>query len=321
MGRTKYTREVLIELFKENGLTWVDGKSKYKSVNETIYCLDKEGYECLVRISDLKRNHGTRPFYNSNPYTISNIKLWISKNRDDIEIVDGQKYVLAKTKMEFKCLKCGEIFKSDWDSISHGKGCSYCNGNSVSKNNCFATNAPDKIKFFKDKELPYKIRYKTGAYAIFKCPECGFEKEMRISDFRRRGFSCNNCNPDYGVTRNNEIYSVLQAERNKDLWINKKTYLYVVKMFKENESFYKIGIGYNGAGKRFSDRVNTSYYFDILFEHEMTLYDGIIVEHELHNYFNEFSYIPKIKFKGYTECFSKINLDFIKDFINKYQKE
>ena len=63
------------------------------------------------------------------------------------------------------------------------------------------------------------------------------------------------------------------------------------------------------------------YDYEIISEYDFTLYDGIKIEHILHDYFHTHKYIPNIKFKGYTECFSFIDLDEIKMIIDDYKKE
>lgn len=317
----KYTDEVLKELFKQYNIVWEDGKSNYLGYTTQMYCKDTEGYECMVRVSDLQRGHGVRRFYESNPYTMNNIGLWLTKNSSNIELVEGQEYVSAKAKMKFKCLDCGEIFESTWDRIHSKSGCNYCRGRSVNDTTSFATAFPELLIYLKDKNIANTFKKGSRRKLDLVCPKCGFEKTMPSTDLKRRGFSCNNCNPDYGITRGNEMYCPTQASRKKKEWKNKITFVYVVRMFKGEESFYKIGIGHKGANKRFSDRVNTTYEFDILYEYKTNLYDGIMIENELHKFHEEHSYTPNVHFKGYTECFSFVDLQFVKDFINDYNEE
>jgi Zn finger protein HypA/HybF involved in hydrogenase expression len=315
----KLTEEYVKSLFLEHGIYWCE-ESEYVGISNPVIALNSEGYIVMVRVSDLRRNYGVRPFYKSNPYTIDNIKLWCEKNTEDIRLVDGQKYTDAKTKLEFECLKCGSIYEATWDDVHSKRGCPYCRGMRVNHTNSIFNLRPDLVKYFKDIKDSKNRTIGSSNIVNLVCPSCSYEKTMSPSDLVNRGFSCNNCNPDYRVTRSNEVYSSIQADRNKVKWKNKTTYLYVISMFKNDEYFYKIGIGHKGANKRFSDRVNVAYDFEILYEEKMSLYDGIKVEHILHDSFEEYSYLPKIKFKGYTECFSEIDLDKIKMIINDYKE-
>ena len=48
-------------------------------------------------------------------------------------------------------------------------------------------------------------------------------------------------------------------------------------------------------------------------------YNFIYLEKELHKLNENYSYMPKIYFEGYTECFSDLNFDEIEEIINKYK--
>lgn len=63
----------------------------------------------------------------SRPFTME-----ILKNRlKELELPYGcasEEYVNARTKLDFRCLKCGEIFKATPDNILRGHGCPFCAG-------------------------------------------------------------------------------------------------------------------------------------------------------------------------------------------------
>lgn len=314
------TEEYVRQLFEESGIYWCD-ESKYVDSRTPVVALSSDGYKVLARIADLRRNYGVRAFYKSNPYTINNIKMWCEKNTSDITLVEGQLYVDAKGFLKFNCLKCGSVFEATWDDIHSNRGCAYCKGKRVNETNSIYSLRPDLVKFFKNKDDSKNRTCGSDKKIIVRCPLCEFEKLMSPSDLTKRGFSCNKCNPDFGITRTNEVYSVIQANRNKAKWSDKFTKLYIVKMFDEFEYFYKIGIGVKGAKKRFADKCDIKYDYEIICEYDFTLYDGIKIEHILHDYFHIYKYKPNIKFKGYTECFSEINLDKIKLIIDEYKTE
>lgn len=82
---------------------------------------------------------------------------------------------------------------------------------------------------------------------------------------------------------------------------------YILKLFNENEEFYKIGITSNPITTRFHS-TKMPYSYEILQEIKGTAEE--IWELELKNKreLKEFSYKPKIKFSGQTECFINVNL-------------
>jgi hypothetical protein len=56
-----------------------------------------------------------------------------------------------------------------------------------------ATTFPKSLEYVKDINDAYKYTFKSTKRIMFKCPNCGYEKEMKICDFSTDGFSCNKC--------------------------------------------------------------------------------------------------------------------------------
>ena len=82
--------------------------------------------------------------------------------------------------------------------------------------------------------------------------------------------------------------------------------LYKLECFNENERFIKIGITTRTVEERY--RYNIIPYDYIILE-EIVDSSGAIydLEKSLHSKYKKQKYIPKIKFAGYTECFSSLN--------------
>lgn len=83
---------------------------------------------------------------------------------------------------------------------------------------------------------------------------------------------------------------------------------YIIRLFNEEESFYKVGITSNTLSVRFhSTRI--PYKYEIIKEIKSLNCDEIW-ELELKNkrLLKEFIYKPKLYFSGHTECFSDVNL-------------
>jgi hypothetical protein len=100
------------------------------------------------------------------------------------------------------------------------------------------------------------------------------------------------------------IYNKTLIERNKIDYLSKRCVLYKIRLFNDNESFYKVGITTINYTYRLK---NIPYHYDILEIISTNLYDAYIIEQEIHNQLKEYKYKPQIKFGGYTECFTKIN--------------
>lgn len=99
------------------------------------------------------------------------------------------------------------------------------------------------------------------------------------------------------------IYNHKNITKNKLESINKKCILYKIKLYNENECFYKIGITTTPTNNRFNQ---IPYKVQIIELINTNLYDGYYQEQLLHKKLSEFKYTPKINFGGKHECFTKI---------------
>jgi hypothetical protein len=97
-----------------------------------------------------------------------------------------------------------------------------------------------------------------------------------------------------------KIKSIL--EKNKEKFKNEECFVYKIKLFNENETFYKIGISKN-LKERFKI---IPYNVEIIEIISSNKYDSYYIEQNYHNILKEFKYEPKTKFPGQTECFTKI---------------
>ena len=104
------------------------------------------------------------------------------------------KYITCETKVRCSCNICGGIWKATPTKLLNGRGCPICVGKDcVAGINDIATKRPDLIKYFVDKEDATRYTTGSGQRLIFKCPDCGQEKEMTISVLTCSGFSCDIC--------------------------------------------------------------------------------------------------------------------------------
>lgn len=148
--------------------------------------------------------------------------------------------------------------------------------------------------------LPYKVLSEgyvgTLDNVLFNCPIHGdFEKE--ISYFVHKRQFCSKC-------ANNGIYNINKAEQNKQKWEQVNAKVYVLKIYDGQEEFYKIGITTREIKVRFS-KLSQKYKYEVLKIYELSLYDAVYLEKELHDKHGLFSYAPlKDIGGGHTECFS-----------------
>jgi hypothetical protein len=94
----------------------------------------------------------------------------------------------------------------------------------------------------------------------------------------------------------------------RQAWIaqqhGRKAVLYVVRVYSEDEAFYKVGVTFDLA-RRFS-RLKTLYKWRTVARYSSynagRVWD---LEQRLHKEFTSFSYLPTASFEGHTECYSE----------------
>jgi len=100
------------------------------------------------------------------------------------------------------------------------------------------------------------------------------------------------------------VFNTTTMERNKNVFLKTPCFIYKIRLFDNNENFYKVGITTKDIKTRFR---SFPYSYEMLEIISINLYDAYIIEQEIHNHLKEYKYNPQIKFGGHTECFTKIN--------------
>lgn len=157
---------------------------------------------------------------------------------------------------------------------------------------------------FEHSTKPIKIICKTHGV---------FEKE--VSTFLQ-GHGCQSCAYEERASKQHWNY-IKRCEINP-LLQNRVGYLYLLEMTHEDERFLKIGVS-----KEYKKRLNrytefgVSYKPIVVFEFDTT-HQSAVIEKELLTKIkdNGMRYIPKHKFKGWTECAAIEHLDFILKFFS-----
>jgi hypothetical protein len=238
---------------------------------------------------------------------------------DNCNIIHNNKYNYslvnyrnAKTKIKIICEIHGE-FEQTPDVHLKGSGCKKCSNNSRTKLLTSNTNAfIEKSKFIHKNKYDYKlVDYKDSKSNVtIICPIHGNFKQLPT--IHLRGCGCNDCGNDRVSTHNKQN----PIRFGYEFWVNEglksKNFdnfkVYVVHCWNNQESFYKIGKSFRTLKKRFKD---IPYNYEII---EEIIDNGYIIcklEHLLQRSHKEFKYLPKIKFGGMYECFSKIDLELV----------
>lgn len=96
----------------------------YTNVNDRLDVALEGGYKSKISLASLRR--GCKPviFDTTNTYTLDNIKLWLSKNKQGYELLSTE-YKKQRQKLKFKCSN-GHIFSISLDDFIHGRDCFEC---------------------------------------------------------------------------------------------------------------------------------------------------------------------------------------------------
>lgn len=95
------------------------------------------------------------------------------------------------------CTVCGQYFDKMLTTpyvANKPCNCSVCLNRVIVKGfNDVATTRPDLVKYFKDKNDAYKYGHGMIKRLTFVCPDCGYEKELKLEVLARQGFGCPCC--------------------------------------------------------------------------------------------------------------------------------
>lgn len=82
-----------------------------------------------------------------------------------------------------------------------------------------------------------------------------------------------------------------------------KSIFYIIRIYDDIESFYKIGITIVNVKNRYGKKRLPGYNYEIIIETEMSLYEAFLLETYYKENYKHISYKPKRRFGGHTECY------------------
>lgn len=305
----KYKRISLLEYEERHNDKFPDKPIKVlRKENRWVYFETMFGL-CRKKDSDIGRNcYQISSAVDKTDYLKKHIQF-IHGDRYDLSLVE---YVNNATKITIICKEHGS-FKTIATSItSRNTGCIQCGnieGSSIRIHsiNQFINKANEVHEFKYDySKTVYK---RDGLKLIITCPEHGDFYQTASS--HKQGQGCKKC----GRIKSNTYLSENPNGWTKTSWeekANKSKYfdsfkVYIIKCYNETEEFYKIGRTFNTLKKRFKS-VAMPYFYEIIQIEQGTAEEMYKLETKLKQSNKEYKYIPKIKFDGRHECFTKIEI-------------
>lgn len=181
----------------------------------------------------------------------------MQEQNPDLEVLE---FTRVKDIGRFRCKKCNNEFSMRGDSFwKRHYTCPICEEEKNKKTklpdntkNLVSEVRPDLIKFFEDKDLPYKRGMNSKEKTWFKCPECGEREYTSIRTFCKRAHPCKNCD-NKAISMPNKILRALfqQIKNNfsytKLEWNPKWAGLYRYDGYFETFKGEKIAIEMHGA--------------------------------------------------------------------------
>jgi hypothetical protein len=262
---------------------------EYVNWRERIIIKDKYGLISLTPDSLLKSQKGSiTQAVNKEEYyhnILKEVNQNIARQIKILEYRSDRKGILIETKYGICLTKTSTLNKLEKVSIQ----------TALNKSDFWVQRALDL------REDSERIDYSKANYSCNKeqvtlyCKIHEYSYTQRPSHHMANIQGCPHC------ATNTIKYSKENFDRHREFFKDRKGVLYVLKLTGENECFYKVGITGRDEKYRLST-ISHSYNVVIEYIQEMYIEEAYNLEQFFLKDFENRKYIPKIKFKGYTEC-------------------
>lgn len=266
--------------------------------NEKVFVQDEYGI-CKINVSTLLK--GGLPSVKSAVFKEHYLKNkyrgalgYNGLNFDKTYYTDALEYTVAS------CYHHGDFqTKPNW-MLSNRRGCPKCGWergikNITSDSNKFIKKALKK--FNHNRRIYNKVVYVNAKTKVEILCEVHNSYYLITPNCHLNGVGCPECateNRGYGK----EDY-IKQAK-------GRKANLYLIKCFKGDEVFYKIGISLHSLKRRYSYSNSIPYEYEKIIFKSFNAGDTWDLEKQILREFKQYKYLPSETFQGHTECF---NLD------------
>ena len=125
---------------------------------------------------------------------LKRVKDTIKSKNSNIKLIKYKNYDNLAT---FYCKKCNNTFSMRYSSfLGRDCRCKICENKEFKPKKTISETNPELIDWFLDGNIPYKKGPNSKALTRIKCPDCGFEEDVRIGSFVKRIAHCKNCDED-----------------------------------------------------------------------------------------------------------------------------
>jgi len=227
--------------FDKYNLELIDVTSVNK-VKDKVKCRNSEGYLVSTSLKMLRAGN-TPVLFDRNPYVVYNFKKYMKSV--GCEFLDD--YYIVGKKSHF-ITKCGhEVYELINEFKSGGR--QQCEKCKLEKGNAFAQRMDKKTKDIIESlgcEFIEKKRY--GSYSeVTYIGECGHTIVRNCGNLTKTKYPklCSACARKKCEGNKRAYLSKEKAELNKEEWLTIPCTVYIVNLYNDNESLYKIGLTKN----------------------------------------------------------------------------
>jgi hypothetical protein len=234
-------------------------------------------------------------------YLVHNNKFIIySINR-----IEYGSYGKKGTYLDLKCKVCNHrnLVKS-YNHLNEKTGCVSCSGKSKWTLEKVRTKSKE---IHNDKFIIHNIQIKnignkTASYIDSECKICKNRSIVDVGAHINQRIGCGGA-----CKRGGSRESYIEFLKNNSSQANRICTLYFLKFTHKitNEEFYKVGITFKKISERFRDRLYKKYIIEECQVIKTTNLKAVLEEDDFLGKFSKYKYLPEVRFKGWTECFSK----------------
>lgn len=296
------TKSTIIAIMKIHGMKYGYDKVRYTRAKDKIkiFCKSCESY-FMITPDSLKQGKGCITCGNKRGVLKNRTKYseFVKKatiKHNGLYLYTDNGYKNLKSIIKILCKEHGYFYQQAGLHIS-GNGCKLC----AHRRHVLKIDLLNEIvlsKFNGDISI-IDTDYKNGDSDILaNCAHHG-EFKTKPNYLKICKFACPIC-----ASMHRSTFKIKSYVRNCDKTNNGMSNIYLIKMSSSDESFFKIGITKESVKSRF--RQQDYYDIDVIHFSKEEAHAVFNKEKQVLKLVKPFRYTPKVKFGGYTECFSEI---------------
>lgn len=300
----KYKYKMSFKEFKEKASMVHDRLYSYIDIED-----DKSVSAVCKKHGEFKQNkyshlqgHGCKKCWSENKSILYNHEYFLKQL-----FLKNNHYRDKKFEVISECMKRkSKVFVKDRYGVCEVSVSNLLEGASTS-----IVTAIDKVSYFKEQafekhgilyDYTYITEYKNNTDILpIGCTYHGIFNQKAMVHLS--GSGCPKCNFNAFNYKEWEI----MGQKSKNFESYK---LYIVKLYNEDEEFYKVGKTYTNLTSRLR---KIPYLFECIATYEMGAIEVCKLENKIHKLYYSYKYLPKKEFGGHQECFSMLPTKITQD--------